>query len=980
MDIKLLSIDTIGLSVRSTNALHRAEVHTVGDMLKHSEKSLSEIRNLGEKSIKEITEKIKEYKRLEEGGLPDEHKDMTKFEIPEDFEKWLKDPVNQSTVIDWLKEKDIKIESVELLSTRAFNLLMFAGYDYIHQIAFLTQNQLLDIPRMDGISASEIEKLVYRYIVESKEEIFDYLNEKSLEFSEPKPISIYDLLYTDKYHDIICQYVVANDVEIERLGLSNRPKNRLISKGYTHLSDIIFMTRSEFQKIPSMGVGSIEEIIDKINEYLTLNETRIMAVISGDESALWDDEAIKRMILSLYCEIGFNGLSLNDIVTRLQLPEQITIERLKRIIGRMITDKELEYVDYRCYRIYGKFEDYLTSCPDIDERSRDFIDKRLKGKTLEAIAKDNDITRERVRQIVKSGIEKIRNYYSFKTGMNLFDEDYYRYLYETYAFEKRDGTEWLGVPAYVWNYLDLYDAKRGTKDLQSALEDNGGLDVGLRLKIKNFLNRNKLFIDGIWIEKKRSDLEQVVVKKYCSDNVSFDEFCQLYNSFLEQEGIPYDESIYYTEAVYRSRKNHLGDVNFLLWKQNEQIRYYDIEGRDYSELLDVLNLDSYENIELSTAKFMKDYPEIMEKYDIRDQYELHNLLRKIISEGSFHDFHCGRMPAIRFGTFDRDSAILDILIDNSPISKNDLAELISEEYGYDTAVILATYLQNFSEYYHQGIYTIDQKQMSAENRAILKSELTDDFYYIEEIRCIYSRLISGADVEEVNPYNLKTMGFSVHSRFVIQNHPSVDAFFYDLLTKDDIYDISAYRKRFVYVNLFSQKLMELKRSLQIVEFETNQIISFRKLENSGVSRDMIQDFCDEVYDYVQEKEYFSMQSLKLAGFESELYDLGFSEWFYANLLISDNRFSFGRMYGNLIFYKGKADITIKSFETYLIRNCGCVDTFDLMSDLTDKYGCRSVDKNDVIYKVQNTEIYYDNILDRLYANKDLYYKELEGGF
>ena len=177
--------------------------------------------------------------------------------------------------------------------------------------------------------------------------------------------------------------------------------------------------------------------------------------------------------------------------------------------------------------------------------------------------------------------------------------------------------------------------------------------------------------------------------------------------------------------------------------------------------------------------------------------------------------------------------------------------------------------------------------------------LTDDFYYIEEIRCIYSRLISGADVEEVNPYNLKTMGFSVHSRFVIQNHPSVDAFFYDLLTKDDIYDISAYRKRFVYVNLFSQKLMELKRSLQIVEFETNQIISFRKLENSGVSRDMIQDFCDEVYDFVQEKEYFSMQSLKLAGFESELYDLGFSDWFYANLLISDNRFSFGRMYGNL---------------------------------------------------------------------------------
>lgn len=47
--------------------------------------------------------------------------------------------------------------------------------------------------------------------------------------------------------------------------------------------------------------------------------------------------------------------------------------------------------------------------------------------------------------------------------MTLFDEDYFRYLYENYAFEKIDGTQWLGVPAYVWNYLDLNDVKHGKK-------------------------------------------------------------------------------------------------------------------------------------------------------------------------------------------------------------------------------------------------------------------------------------------------------------------------------------------------------------------------------------------------------------------------------------------------------------------------------------------------------------------------------------
>ena len=76
MDVKILSIDTIGLSVRSTNALHRADVHTVGDMLKYSEESLTNIRNLGKKSIEEIVEKIKEYRKIdEEGGIPDEKVD-----------------------------------------------------------------------------------------------------------------------------------------------------------------------------------------------------------------------------------------------------------------------------------------------------------------------------------------------------------------------------------------------------------------------------------------------------------------------------------------------------------------------------------------------------------------------------------------------------------------------------------------------------------------------------------------------------------------------------------------------------------------------------------------------------------------------------------------------------------------------------------------------------------------------------------------
>ena len=82
------------------------------------------------------------------------------------------------------------------------------------------------------------------------------------------------------------------------------------------------------------------------------------------------------------------------------------------------------------------------------------------------------------------------------------------------------------------------------------------------------------------------------------------------------------------------------------------------------------------------------------------------------------------MPEIKFGTFDSDAAILDILIDHAPINTADLCDLIHGEYGYDPAVIIATYLRPFAEYYHQGIYRIDQKAMTAGHKDALKTAVT----------------------------------------------------------------------------------------------------------------------------------------------------------------------------------------------------------------------------------------------------------------
>lgn len=982
MSVETISIDTIGLSVRSMNALRRNEIYTVGDLLQYDEERLLQMRNLGQKSVKEILEKIEEYKEKKASGWVPEEPEAE--QSAEDMQNWLATESGKMQILRWLRENQLRIDVLELLSAKSYNLLMLNDLEFLYQLAFRSQEEIRQIPRADDVCAAEIVKQTECYIHKNLGIMYGELVRKEVQ----ETISLDDMRFMPEYQEKFLEFVCKNDISIENMPISVRPQNVLKKKGYQKLSDIIFLTEGELRAFPAMGSGSVQQIQEMICAYLKQHEKRMLAFFNGDTSVLLDDDVsllddtvLRKKILKLYRDMPFQGFSLKEMAEQMELTEAGAQNQIKKVIGTLLAEKKLEYVDFRCYRIYSQFELYLSVCEGIKNRDREILQMRLQGITLEEIGQKFSLTRERVRQIIKKKAGDVRIQYAKATGDRWFDEDYYWYFYETYTFDRREASPWLGIPETVWAYLDMMDVKQGKKELESALDDSENLEIGLRLKVKNYLNRNKIFVDGIWVEKKRSELEPIVAKKFCRTDLSFDQFAAAFNHFLEEEEIPYDEDLYYTEAVIRTRKNRLAEARFILWKQNEMLRYYDVDSRDYTELLETLKLDTYENVEYSTLKFIREYPQLMKKYDIRDQYELHNLLRKIVPEGSFHDFHCGRMPEIKFGTFDRDAAILDILIDMAPVSPQDLAERVSDEYGYDPTVVWANYFQSFNVYYHDGIYSINQKVMRADRMEALHCKLPGDFYYIDEIRKTYAQLYPDADLEEINPYNLKTMGFIVLSRYVLQHYPSLEAYCEHLLTREDIVDLKTLRQRFTYVPVFSQTLMELKRNLEIIEFEPGQIMNFQKLARAGISKEDIRDFCDAVYNFVPDDSYFSTQSLKADGFESELYDLGFSDWFYGNLLLADDRFSYTNTFGNIVLYKGRKEITIQSFLVDRIGSHGWIDTYDLMTELESRFGCTADEKSNITHRLKNTQVYYDKILDRLYANVDLYYRDLdEGGF
>jgi hypothetical protein len=628
--------------------------------------------------------------------------------------------------------------------------------------------------------------------------------------------------------------------------------------------------------------------------------------------------------------------------------------------------------------VYDKFSEYYLVA-DINDREREFIGGRLDGKTLDALGAPYEITRERSRQVLKKGIDKVRKQHMLQTGTELFDEDYYAYFCRTYNVDHADGARWLGISDDIRKYLETIDIKKGSLPLEAALKDTQNLDAGLRMKVKNYLNRNKLYIDGKWVEKKRSELESVVIRKCCGQDVTFPEFTKIFNAFLEKNEIPYDEDIYYTDAILGTRKNRFTESRDVLWKFGETFRYYDIDGQDYTELFETLNLGSYHDIELSSEKFMMEYPDLMEKYDIRDGYELHNLLKKVLETdryGKYDELKFSKMPTLRFGNPDRDGDMRNILIENAPIKADALYDLIHREYGYDIRIV-PSYLSHLSEYYYRGMYSLGHKEMSEERMAQFGSVLTEDFYTFDELKKIYCATFEGADKDEVNSFNLKRMGFVVNSKYAVQHYSSAMKYIEAILTRDDMFDISPFRARFAEYQLYHQIYTDLRKRLEIVEYEPNQFINFRKLERGGLTREMVKDFCDAVYEAAPDGQIFTIRLLQNNGFESELFDFGFADLFYGNLLMSDERYSFKKMFGTVFLRKDKKEISTKTLLTEIVTRERRIEFYDLETLLCEDYGCKSVERIDCIYRTKNSELFYDNELQIFYANEELYYREID---
>ncbi|MBQ7488492.1 MAG: hypothetical protein IJT77_13460 [Clostridia bacterium] len=627
---------------------------------------------------------------------------------------------------------------------------------------------------------------------------------------------------------------------------------------------------------------------------------------------------------------------------------------IDNVLSQLIDEKVLMVQDNLYMSRYEKIRSWIENYPD--EKKRQILRLRLNGGTLEDVGQTIGLTRERIRQIVWNCL--IETY---------FHEDYLGPVYETYHFDDEQAR--LAFGTVEGNYL-IIRYKKGKQPLEEALDDDS-IPFSVRTSIERALDRDYILDEGRLVRRQNNDVKIHLIKTKCRDTITVPEYINLYYEFcrkysLDPQNFSLDD---------QSIANKLHDSRITITTYGRKFRYYPMDATDFTDLYEGLNLRSYKDVELSTQLFFRQHPDLMEQYDIRDACELHNALKKTIDPEEYPDISFGRMPVIRFGKPDREQQVISILMDHAPeISNSELASLYEERYGVNIASFMANYAPYVQNYFFSGHYKLNVSMLPEEVLEKMKSVLTEDFYLTDTIRSLYKENVPGSTGSEIVPLTIRQLGYHPYEGYAIRSDrfkKSTDYIEHMLLGKEEVY-ISEFPDKLTGLPLYSRLYMGLKQEFEILEVGIGHLMRLSYFESKGVTKRDFERYIEHVSRFPISGRFFSIRSLRKAGFRDPLDKLKMDDWFYASLLQQrPDLFSLQRVSGVKIISKGHEHFNAASVYEQVIREKGPMSPDDLIDYMNKTHGT-DVNRGRMLFLITTTQLYYDRLTRMIYLQDEAF--------
>ena len=613
----------------------------------------------------------------------------------------------------------------------------------------------------------------------------------------------------------------------------------------------------------------------------------------------------------------------------------------------------MKIINKRKYKIYPKLENIVN---ELDSEKRDIIIRRLNGETLKSIGDSISKTRERIRQIEKNFFDSIEK---IQIQENMYKEIFFEYEWTEEIFLKV-----FKEKRMVFSYLQMLEKRKNIQIYEKKLLKEILNEKEINLKTKKIIEEN-IYLDyiilknGDKIKIEKNDILDYILKNYVKEGLRYEEVFVIYKNFLKEYSLEKNSKLLFTEKYFESK---LETHPKILLKHGRKIRYYGDILVTENELIKVLDLKKYRDIEISTKKIFDENIYQMEKWDIQDEYELHNLIKKIIKDKNKLKLEISKMPTLKFGKSDREMQILNLLIALSPVSARDFSIEYEKIYGVRNEVVIANYLLNFSKYYQDGLYIINQQSMDDSEYKIMKKNMTEKIYEINSIKKLYKNLFGKDDKGLINSYNLNKLGYRITYGYVLnKKYLSLENYFKKEILKKKIIDIKSMDILGRKTSSYYSAIASLKRDFKIIAIEAYKYVLLEEIEKKGISIEIIKDYIDSVAQYKEDNSIFTVYSLNKEGFSHKLNEYNFDEWFYGSLLSTDSRFKTQKTKNNFIIEKkDKGNITLLKFIKAVMYKHFVADLEDIKKYLKVEYNIE-LEKHKILEKIKEDYQFYNNI-------------------
>ncbi len=729
-------------------------------------------------------------------------------------------------------------------------------------------------------------------------------------------------------------------------GISERIIDILLDKNIKYIF--------EFNLLPDdylAELGISDSIIKKLRNALQydysidMNDKYIKEYIIKLEANQNYIEGLEKKILKLLPEDYISDSELLEKIEAYYKYDHIFDKALNHLIDK-------GYIEVSLFGIKKQpltLDEFIFSLPK-DKNSLILIDY-LNGLDLDKIQDKYEISRQNAKQIIT------------KYPLPYVIEQDYLDFYNTYSFTIDEFCKIFETDTRVFRYIELINKKpRGNRRIIEMLEDPR-VSQATKIRVQNTIGKYA-FINSKSVLKNVNDIFDCFSSSIINSMKSED----IANEYKKYWFDLFHEELNITDLVI----NDLVTNSMKLINSKDGYRYYDITNMDIDTFYNNIKLIRYGDVEISTKYIYDTNTLVMKSFDILDEYELYSILRKT-NNRSIMEF--SRKPIINLNGGNRNNQIKTLLFELSPVTLADFKKEYSNIYGVNEKSFSNYVTKTFSPYYQNQTFTIPLPELSGNIVEQYKKLLTADFYFVSDISLLASKNNILFYDYFLNKANINKFGFDLYGNYILRSSLSLENYFNSIIINDEL-DLSLADSRLMTILAFNNLVNTKCNNLELIEYSKNKYYTSKKLNDLGITKELLLDFISSINEFVYEDDIFTIDSLINKGFTHKLFEFNLSKLFYSSVLKISDSFIYKNILclNEYIFRTRKSNsLTFVNLIEQIIEPKYYMYLADIIKDLKKLYGI-SILENKILQYINSSDIYYNDETNLYYLNYEAYRK------